>query len=335
MPNTPFSLRPSGFITGAGHGSTIDDNDGNIVHISSMRISVNANFERRLGLFPSGVDEDGLLYCNQDFADYPIVLPDGKYDARKLEPQYFLLSYKKQAKASSSMDGHPVDFALDENIRTWWAARETNAWYELDLGEVLQPHSVQINFAEHNVPQIDVDKSLRSDMMTSNRYIDSSVALRTRYTVEGSEDGENWFMIADHSADNDDRSHPYIILDEKYALRYIKVTALELPYNEVFALSGLRVFGKGKGEAPAEVKGVTSQRLENGLDAWVRFEPAEGAFGYNIRYGIAENKLYSSWQVYDCNEVLLTTLNKGQTYWFCVDSFNENGITRGSTVFSV
>lgn len=335
MPNTPFSLRPSGFITGAGHGSTIDDRDGNVVHISTMRISANANFERRLGLFPAGVDEDGLLYCNQDFADYPVVLPDGRYDARTLEPQYFLLSYKKQAKASSSQEGHPAGLALDENIRTWWAAKETNAWYELDLGEVLRPHSVQINFAEHEVPQKDVDKSLRSDMMTSYRYIDSSAALKTRYTLEGSEDGQNWFMIADHSSDDDDRSHPYIILDGRYAVRYLKVTVLELPYGEVFALSGLRVFGKGTGEKPAEVKGVTAERLENGLDARIRFEKAEGAFGYNIRFGIAEDKLYSSWQVHEQNDVLLTTLNKGQKYWFRVDSFNENGITRGTELFTL
>lgn len=58
-------------MTGAGHGSTIADKYGNYWHASTMRISVNHDFERRVGLFPAGFDKDGVLYCNQNFADYP------------------------------------------------------------------------------------------------------------------------------------------------------------------------------------------------------------------------------------------------------------------------
>ena len=333
--NTPFSFKPSGFITGAGHGSSIDDRDGNIIHVSTMRISKNQNFERRIGIFPAGLDEDGLLYCNQNFADYPVVLPDGKYDAKDLKPEYFLLSYKKKAEASSFKEGHPVELALDEDIRTWWAAKETKAWYLLDLGDTYRPHSVQINFAEEGVKELSVDKALRSDIMTNTRYIDSSKELRTRFVLEGSLDKENWFMIHDASQREDDRSHPYIILDEKYEVRYLRVTALQLPYDEVFALSGLRVFGKGKGQKPSKVQNMKAERLENGLDCRIRFDEVKDAQGYNIRYGIAEDKLYSSYLVYEKNEVLLTSLNKGQAYYYTVDSFNENGITYGDTVSKI
>ena len=333
MPNTPFSLKPSGFITGAGHGSTIEDRDGNIVHVSTMRISRNQNFERRIGIFPAGLDEDGLLYCNQNFADYPVVLPEGKFDARDLKPQYYLLSYKKKAEASSSKDGHGPELALNEDIRTWWAAKETNGWYCLDLGAEYRPHSVQINFADESVPELNVDKSLRSDLFTNSRYIDSSAELHTRFTLEGSLDGKEWFMICDASGRNDDRPHPYIVLDEKYEVRYLKVTALELTYGKAFALSGLRVFGKGGGERPAEVSGVKATRDRNGLDCRISFEGSEGAFGYNIRYGISEDKLYTSYCVYDRTDVLITTLNAGQDYFFKVDSFNENGVTEGRTLY--
>ncbi len=335
MPNTPFSLKPSGFITGAGHGSTIEDRDGNIVHVSTMRISRNQNFERRIGIFPAGLDEDGLLFCNQNFADYPVVLPEGKFDARDLKPQYYLLSYKKKAQASSSKEGHGPELALNEDIRTWWAAKETNGWYCLDLGAAYRPHSVQINFADESVPELNVDKSLRSDMFTNSRFIDSSAELRTRFTLEGSLDGKEWFMLCDASDRNDDRPHPYIILDEKYEVRYLKVTALELPYGKAFALSGLRVFGKGSGELPAEVTDVKAKRDSNGLDCRISFDRAEGAFGYNIRYGISEDKLYSSYCIYDRTDILVTTLNAGQDYFFKVDSFNENGVTEGKTVYRI
>lgn len=335
MANTPFSLKPSGFITGAGHGSTINDKDGNIIHVSTMRISKNQNFERRLGLFPSGLDEDGLLYCNQNFADYPIVLPDGKYDARDIRPQYFLLSYKKKAEASSSLDGHDVSLALDENIRTWWAAKESKAWYMLDLDDIYRPHSIQINFAQEGIKELQVDDSLRSNLFTNKRYIDSSKELKTRFIVEGSVDKQNWFMLYDGSNLEDDRPHPYIILDEKYELRYIKVTSLQLPYDEVFALSGLRVFGVGHGEIPSEVKNITLNRDPNGLDCLVKFDKVDNAFGYNIRYGIAKDKLYSSYQIYDKNEILITTLNADQSYFVCIDSFNENGICEGKQFIKI
>ena len=39
-----------------------------------------------------------------------------------------------------------------------------------------------------------------------------------------------------------------------------------------------------------------------------------------------------SWMVYGTEEVKLTTLIKGQEYYVCVDSFNENGITPGEII---
>lgn len=58
----------------------------------------------------------------------------------------------------------------------------------------------------------------------------------------------------------------------------------------------------------------------------------ENAQGCNVRYGIAPDKLYQSWLVYDADEVTLSTLMAGQTYYVCVDSFNENGITTGRII---
>ena len=75
--HNPFSSKPGGFITSAGHGSTIQDKYGNWWHASTMRVSVNESFERRIGLFPCDFDEDGMLHCNQHFADYPFILPEG------------------------------------------------------------------------------------------------------------------------------------------------------------------------------------------------------------------------------------------------------------------
>jgi hypothetical protein len=56
----------------------------------------------------------------------------------------------------------------------------------------------------------------------------------------------------------------------------------------------------------------------------------EGAQGYNVRWGIAPDKLYSSWLLYDKSELDLRCLVKGQEYFVQVEAFNENGISQVS-----
>lgn len=328
--NTPFSFKPGGFITGAGHGSTIWDKAGNLWHASTMRISVNQAMERRLGLFPAGFDEDGLLYCNQNFADYPVVIPEGKFDGRMITPPYMLLSYRKEATASSSLPGHEPALAVNENIRNWWCAQGSSGqWFQLDLGKVYAPHSLQLNFAEEGIPLLKMPKEARSrDISTGYRYTDSGTNLHTRYTVEGSLDGENWVMLFDESRTQEDRSHPYHLFPAETKVRYLKITAVELPYNSPFALSGVRVFGLDQGDKPAQVTDCKGE-MEDALTCKLSWEAAKTAMGYNVRYGIAPDKLYSSHLVYETPQVLLTSLNAGQEYWYCVDSFNESGVTEG------
>ncbi len=328
--HNPFSFRPMGFITGAGHGSTIEDEYGNLWHASTMRVSVNAMFERRVGLFPAGVDEDGILYCNQNFADYPYEIAKGKFDARTLTPKWMLLSYKKPAAASSCLNEHGVQLAVNENIRDWWCAKgSAGEWYQLDLQDVYKVFAIQVNFAEERVPQLKKKKSECSDtILTNYRYIDSSKDLKTRYLMEGSVDGKEWFVLEDKTQAETDLSHDYVRFANGTELRYVKITAHELPYGEKFALSGLRVFGEGNGQRPSQAENITTQR-ENDRVGIVRWDKVENAMGYNVRFGISPEKLYGSYQVYEQNEVLITALNKDWDCYVCIDSFNENGITEG------
>ncbi len=71
----PLSFKPGGFARGAGHGATFQDKWNNYWHVSSMIISVKNNFERRLGIWPTGFDKDGVMYCNTSFGDYPHYIP--------------------------------------------------------------------------------------------------------------------------------------------------------------------------------------------------------------------------------------------------------------------
>lgn len=333
--HNPFSFVPSGFITGAGHGSTIEDAWGNLWHMATMRISVNQSFERRVGLFPAGIDKDGILFCNQNFASYPIRIPERKFDPWSIRPEAMLLSYKKRGTASGSLEGHGPELALNENIRNWWCAPKSGgAWYQVDLGKAYHCHSIQLNLAEHEVASVQkrYPKSQRADEISANyRYVDSGRELHTRYVMEGSADGQKWFLIKDASLTGEDRTHDYIVLPENTSLRYVKVTAVELAYDQRFAISGLRVFGYDTGKKPVRSSGILARRIGE-LDASLRWTYQKDAIGYNVRYGIAPDKLYSSYLVYDRAELLITSLNKGQNYWCCIDSFNESGITEGEII---
>lgn len=326
--HNPYSSKPGGFITGAGHGSTIEDKHGNLWHASTMRISVNANFERRVGIFPAGVDADGILFCNQSFADYPLDVPTGRFDPLSIRPKWMLLSYKKACTASSSKESYGPELAADEDITTSWCAQGCNGeWLQMDLGKAYPVFAVQVNFADVAVPMLKKSKEECSSIYTSNRYIDTAPQLKTRYLLEGSLDENNWFVLEDKRQAATDLSNDYLRFDG-VSIRYLKITAEALPYDKAFALSGLRVFGIGAGALPASVSQYSCVRTD-GMTAKLSWAAVDGAIGYDVRYGIAPDKLYCSHMVYGRPEVLLTMLNQGQSYCVRIDSFNESGITQG------
>jgi len=45
--------------------------------------------------------------------------------------------------------------------------------------------------------------------------------------------------------------------------------------------------------------------------------------------------LYNSWLVYDKNSLLLKSLSTDQSYFFSVESFNENGISERSKAIKI
>lgn len=328
--DSPFSAKPGGFVTGAGHGSTFQDRHGNWWHAATMRISVNDVFERRVGLFPAGFDDDGVLFCNQNFADYPMTVPDGPFDPWT-PPAWMLLSYKAAAVASSAAPGHDPASAVDENIRTWWAAasREPGASLTVDLGSAKTVHAVQINLADHERAEgapfapdgIDLGHTVRG-IFPSHQPAE--------ILVEISEDGREWAVVRDSRDTDADAPHALIVLDAPREIRFVRVTGGRQPFDGAFAVSGVRVFGTGEGEAPPAVR-ARAVRVDD-RTARVEWDAAPGAVGYNVRYGRHPQKLYHSWLVYERTALDLRSLNAGAEYWVAVDAFGEAGVTSGEPV---
>lgn len=323
--NNPYSYKPGGFITGAGHGSTLEDKDGNFWHMSTMRISKHHSFERRLGLWKAGFDQDGELYCDQRYGDWPIALKKKAWE----KPDWMLLSYGKSVKVSS---GSSAENITDEDVRTWWKADsdKLDEWVEVDLGKSMDVRAVQINFAD----EFEIMADSKTEFFFNQkeyRAIDMDKQA-TRWILEGSEDGNSYSVLKDKSVVDTDLSHDLIVWEEGKHIRYLKLTAIQLPYKQPPCISGIRVFGNGVGEPPKRTENVKTVFQDddpmNAMDAYVAWE-SSGAVGYNIIWGYEEHKLYHSYLIYGRKNQKIGALVKGEPVYIRVDAFNENGITEG------
>ncbi|MGX8692987.1 MAG: family 43 glycosylhydrolase [Clostridia bacterium] len=322
--NNPYSYKPGGFLPGAGHGSTMRDREGRFWHTATMRISKNHDFERRVGLWPAGFDEDGELFCNQRYGDWPMALEGDPWR----DPAWMLLSVGKAATASSFVPGHKPEKATEENVQTWWraATNSRDEWIRVDLGKRFDVHAVQINFADD---RIDVPCPGEIRPGSQARYIDEAEHA-TQWKLEGSLDGESWFVVEDKSEAETDLSHDLIVREEGFGARYLRLSDMAVPFAQAPCVSGLRVFGLGDGEKPAEPV-FTAARMGD-LDMIVQIAEQSDALGYNILFGSSPDKLYHSYMVFEAGSRRVGALIKDRETYVRVDAFNENGITAGKCV---
>ncbi len=321
--NNPYSYKPGGFMNGAGHGSTMKDQDGAWWHTSTMSISCNDDMERRVGLWKAGFDADGELFCDQRYGDWVL-----RTDAKPFEkPEWMLLSYGKQVEVSS---GTGKENITDENCRTWWSAAgtESGEWAVVDLGQQKDIRAVQINFMDEGI-EADFPADNDAQITYEKRYIDRALHY-TRWTLEGSTDNENWTVISDKSDVQTDLSNDFLLWQAGISYRYLKLTVKEMPFGQPACISGIRVFGKSEGDLPDKTENVVTERRGE-LDLSVSWNP-DSAVGHNILWGYAADKLYHSYMVFGKHSQNIGAVIKGQEMYIRVDAFNENGITEGDII---
>jgi len=307
----PFAIKPSGFIAGAGHGSTFQGPGGKWWHAGTTTISQRHIFERRLALFPTRFTRDGQIIVDTYLADYPRYI-----DGNRELTGWMLLSRKKPVAVSSTLSGFPASNAVDEEVRSWWSAQTGNAgeWFQIDLGARKRIEAVQINFAD----QDSTGKGISTDAY--------------RYRLELSDDGRNWRTAIDRSENGRDAPHDYQVLSRADHARFVRLTNIHSPDGGKFSLYDLRVFGKGSGPRPAAVRGVSATRQPgDARKAMVRWSASRDAEFYIVRIGTAPDRLTQSFQVYDGETSrLIPTLNSGQPYFVAVDAVNEAGIRKAT-----
>ncbi len=309
----PLSFKPGGFARGAGHGATYQDNWNNWWHVSTMNVTVKNTFERRNGIWPAGFDADGIMYCNTAFGDYPHYLPSGQADHLQSRfTGWMLLNYKKPVTASSTLGGYQPNNAVDESIKTYWSAKTGNKgeWFQSDLGEPSTIHAIQLNYADQDA-----------------EFLGKRTDTYHQYRLLTSNDGKKWNLLVDKSANKKDVPHDYIELDKPVQARFVRLENIHMPTGK-FALSGLRVFGKGAGQKPPAVKQFLVLRTEKDKrSAYIKWQPVDQAYAYNIYYGTDPQKLYNCIMVHDANDYYFKGMDSQKTYYYTIEAINENGVS--------
>jgi len=313
-PNNPVSYKPGGFINGGGHGSTVVGPGENYWHFATMSMPINVRWERRIGMFPTFFDADGLMYCNNSFGDYPHFAPSEK-DKFGEFAGWMLLSYKKPVTASSQLKEFSVKNIVDENVKTFWVAEKNNdkQWIEIDLEKPGKVHAIQTNYNDY-----------KTDLYGK------IPGLYHSYLIEGSLDGENWNILVDRKNDFKDVPNDYVELEKPVVAQFIRYKNIHVPTTNL-SISGLRIFGGGQGKSPLKVTNFEVVRNADHRDVNLSWDKQENTQGYNIHWGIQADKLYNSWLVYENNFLEIKSLSTDQEYYFTIEAFNDNGISEKLT----
>ncbi|RYY12813.1 MAG: xylosidase [Chitinophagaceae bacterium] len=319
--HNPFSYKPGGFARGAGHGATYQDKSGNWWHVSTIVLGVKNNFERRIGIWPAGFDKDDLLYCNTAYGDYPHFLPAGKADHTKSRfAGWMLLNYNKPVTVSATYGSYSANFAVDEDIKTYWSAPGGGAgeWLTSDLGAVSDVYAIQVNYADQDA-----------------EHLGKIAGLYHQYKISASADGRQWTVIADKSQNKKDVPHDYIELPRPVRARFLRIENIHAASGK-FALSGFRVFGKMNKPVPDTVKHFIVLRGDSERrNAWLKWQTGDDATGYVIYTGTSPDKLYNAIMIYGTNQYYFTGMERDRPYYFQIEAFNEGGIGKRTAVIRV
>lgn len=316
-PYNPVSYKPGGFMTGAGHGNTFQDNYGNWWNTGTPWLAINWRFERRIAMFPAGFDSDGQMFADTRFGDFPHYLPTRKWaDPNELFTGWMLLSYRKTATASSTRDTFPAGNVTDENRQSFWVANRNEAgeWLTVDLGGDRTVRAIQVNFVDYQ-----------------SRVFASDSTVYTRFRLKHSRDGKRWEPLADLTGETRDRANAYVELPRPVRTRYVRYEHDHVASANL-AIGDFRIFGNADGRPPAAPAQLTARRGTDPRDAFISWEAVPGAVGYNVLWGISPTRLHLSYQVFAdrAQPLEIRALTVGQDYWFAIEAFDESGVSRPS-----
>lgn len=321
--HNPLTFKTSGFQVGAGHGSTFHDKKGNLWTICMIPAQYGEGGRgSELAIYPTAVDEQGVMYSNTAYGDYPqYYAKDRKVGGVDNYTDWKLLSFGKRTEVSSTLDPkYSANQALDEDFKTCWAAATGNPgeYFTVDLGAKASINAIQINWDHIGAKPAPGRQNMRpAEPQPEVTY--------QCYEVFTSNDNKTWTKLISKPKNLEERKHDYTEMKTPVEARYVKVVNVSTYDDAKFCIKDLRIFGTTPKMSVKKVNNFLAVRNpEDRREANVIWEPVVGADGYVVRYGIEPNKLYNSYIVYDKNQLYMHSLNTApEKYYFEVEAFDS------------
>lgn len=116
----PLTRKCHGIMRGAGHGCLVKGPEDSLWVFYTCFFGFHHMYERRIGMDPVGMDEDGELYCpavteTPQFAPGVLEHPENGNDAGWLP-----LTFLERPTATSYLPGREPIYASDDSVLTWW-----------------------------------------------------------------------------------------------------------------------------------------------------------------------------------------------------------------------
>ena len=122
----PFTEKRTGLMRGAGHGCLTEGPNGTLWTFYTSIFCYNFVFERRIGMDPVGIDENGELYC-PEITETPQYAPGVLAHPEKGNGVGLLpLTFMRRPRATSAMPGRDPLYAADDSVLTWWQPEDSD-----------------------------------------------------------------------------------------------------------------------------------------------------------------------------------------------------------------
>lgn len=229
--NNPVTEHRQGLVSGAGHGSIAHGPNGSIWAFYTVTMGGTHPFERRIGMDPIGIDENGELYC-PNISDTPhLGVLDEDFElgnnSAGLLPLTFI--HRHHIKSSSCAPGRSTMYAFDESMFSWWqpASDDKEPTIYVDLESQYVCEASRIIWRDINMD-----------------YANGVLPGPYKYIIEGREKlGEGEFTtILDMSCNDEDYNIDYRTF-KPAVCREIRLKILEWPKGITPAVISFTVFG--------------------------------------------------------------------------------------------
>ena len=124
--HNPLTRKTNGLLRGAGHGSIVEGPNNTYWVFYTSIFCYYYRFERRIGMDPIGIDENGELFC-PEVTETPQYAP-GVLDRPELGNSVGLLplTFMQIPTVSSAVPGRDGIYAQDDSVLTWWQPVEND-----------------------------------------------------------------------------------------------------------------------------------------------------------------------------------------------------------------